>query len=379
LLDSTRAALDNAGMNYRRIDLRKYPLRRAPRAYRALGVFLWISALVSFAFFVDAAIGADVSPAPRAIERIPRTSKELDLAHETSDYACLQLPAGVALAPARFETETSPGSVKLVGSSLGAAALPVDSGRWPAVSFGVRINKADQADLPRLTGGTILDRVNNYYVCLQVRVERASPAGVPFLHYQPLAAVGEYGQEEKTEKFAALQQTAVANVRSLGLFVKSGGARQPDNLRTMVLSIKGSRVVAGDMSDPPRLEPSLEMIFVRMRVAQAKAGDKAPPAIEIHTFSTTDDLKRLVYVAPYVTPDKLEECGLTSTIRLTEYTFGGQYPSARATRGLKFRSRGEFDLAQLDAYARSAGMKGAALDNLTEVLDAVIDGRLKAP
>lgn len=239
------------------------------------------------------------------------------------------------------------------------------------------MNKDDKADLPRLTRRAILERINSNYVCLQVRVERALPTGEPFLHVQPIAAVGEYGQPDRSEKFASLQQTAVSNVRSLGLYLKPGEPRQADNLRTLVLSTKGNRIVPGDTSDPLRLEPSLELIFVRLRVAEAKAGATEPPAVEIHAFSTTDDLKRLVYVAPYVPPAKLDDCGMTSTIRLTEYAMAGQSPSARATRGLKFQARGSFDISELDAYAGGANLKGAALDNLTDVLDAVIDGRLK--
>jgi hypothetical protein len=376
-LDSALTALDNAVMDGPRFHSRTIPIRRAPRDPRALGVFLWVVGVAIIAPCGGLARGADIVPTSRVIERIPRTSKELDVAHEKSNDACVLLPAGEPLTPARFESDLKSGELKLAGGATGVGVLPPDSGRWPALSFGVTMNKDDKADLPRLSRRMILDKISSNYVCLQVRVERAPAGGAPFLHYQPIAAVGAYGHTERTEKFASLQQTAVANVRSLGLFVKPGEARQADNLRTLILTTKGKRVVAGDTSNPPQLEPSLEMIFVRLRIAPAKAGSTAPPAVEIHTFSTTDDLKRLVYVDPYTAPERFDACGMTSTIRLTEFAYGGHYPSARATRGLKFQSRGHFEMAELDAYARDAHLKGGALDHLTDVLDAVIDGRLK--
>jgi len=371
------AALDNAVMDVASLQSRTNFKRRTPRTNRALGVFSWIIVLAIVADWSTLIRAADIVSTSRVIERIPHTAKELDLAHEKSDSACVLLPAGEPLAPARFETEVKTVDLKLAGSATTGTVLPPDSGRWPALSFGVNMTKSDQALLPRLSRRLILEKIKNNYVCLQVRVERAPAGGAPFLHYQPLAAVGEYGHTERTEKFASLQQTAVANVRSLGLFVKPGEQREADNLRTVVLATKGSRVVAGNTGNPPKLEPTLEMIFVRLRVPPAKANSTAPPTVEIHTFCTTDDLKRLVYVSGYTAPDKFDDCGMTSTILITEFAYAGQYPSARATRGLKFQSRGEFEMSELNAYARDARLKGGALDNLTDVLDAVIDGRLK--
>jgi len=371
-------ALDNASMVDRRLNNVTTNERQTPAFARAqfshaLRLFVCCCAAFGGALTVTNLRAAGTLPATRVLERIPRTVKELDAAHLKSPYACEQLPAGVPLAPAKFQAATSAPTVTTNSATPGELA----SGRWPALTFGVRMTAADQARLPRFTSGKIMDRVNKNYVSLQVRVDRAGAAEVPYLHYQPLAAVGAFAQAEQTEKFASLQQAAVQDVRSLGLFCKPDEPRTADNLRTLVLSTKGRRVVADDTAEPPNLEPSLELIFIRMRVP-ASTTDAASAAVEIHAFITTHDLKQLVYLEPYETPAKPVDCALNSTIRLTDYSYGGQYPSARATRGIKYRERGRYETSALDAHARVAGLTSGALDNLTAVLDDVIDGRVKA-
>ena len=123
-----------------------------------------------------------------------------------------------------------------------------DWGRWPIIDYGTRMTAADQKELPFFTSASILDVINNTYICLQARVHRASPDGAPYLHYQPIAGAGEYIQSAKTTAFAACQQVAVSNVRGLGLFLKPTDRRKPQTLRTLVVSLKGSKLLPNEES-----------------------------------------------------------------------------------------------------------------------------------
>ena len=96
--------------------------------------------------------------------------------------------------------------------------------------------------------------------------------------------------------------------------------------------------------------------------------------LELHAFATSGDRRRLHYLKPFAIPEKLDECGIQSTVRITEYLLAGQYPSARAARRIHYRAIASLSMDQLDQYATAAGWSGDALDNLTEILDAVIDG-----
>lgn len=311
------------------------------------------------------------------IEQVPRTPEEVDLAHAKSQFPCTQLPAGAALVQKGFG-ERVYYDVKLQANGAAATkSLLFDWGRWPVVSFGTRMTEEDRAELPLLTSGAILERVDNSYISIQVRVHRAAPDGAPYLHYVPMAGVGAYGKPEKTEEFTALQQAAVNGVRGLGLFLKPGQARTPRTLRTLVVAIKGQQVVVDDRSNEITLKPSLELMFVRMRMVEVTPGAAAAEAVQLHAFGTRRGVTELVYFAPCKAPEKLDECSLRSTIRITEYTFAGQYPSARATRRLQFRAREEFSIASLNEHAKQTRGAAHAFDYLTETLDAIIDGKVK--
>ena len=239
------------------------------------------------------------------------------------------------------------------------------------------MTEEDQKALPFFTSSMILDVVNNTYISMQVRVHRAAPAGTPYLHYIPCACVGEYGKTEKSEEFAALQQVAVNNVRGLGLFLKPGQTRSAVALRTLVIGIKGTKIVENKESGETQLQPTLELLFIRMRMATVKSGASPADSVELRSFATTDGLSRLVSFKPYANPASPDECDLRSTIRITEYEMAGQMPSRRAAREVRINAAREFTIAALDEYAARAGLAGDAFDNLTEILDAIIDGKLK--
>ncbi len=97
----------------------------------------------------------------------------------------------------------------------------------------------------------------------------------------------------------------------------------------------------------------------------------------LHSFATKDELTKICYMRPYEPPADATECDVTSTIYFTDYTYAGQYPTAQAARACRYNSRAVFTVAELNRYAASRSWPGDALDNLTELLDAIIDGQVR--
>jgi hypothetical protein len=271
------------------------PMTRWPgfaKAPALLFCWLWCAARVC---------GADAAPlVTRIIERIPRTPAEVAEAHEKSNLACVQLPRDVPLVQPSFDQHLYY-DVKAAGA-VAPQSLLFDWGRWPIIDYGTRMTAADRKELPFFTSSSILDVIDNTYVCLQVRVHRAAPDGVPYLHYLPIAGVGEYIQAKTTTEFAALQQVAVSNVRGLGLFLKTTDRREPQTLRTLVVSIKGTKLIPNEESGELQPVPTLELLLVRMRADPTKLRSSPADAVKLHAFGTIDGLQKLVYFKPYAAP-----------------------------------------------------------------------------
>jgi hypothetical protein len=366
----------------------------------------------------------------KLLYRVPRTEQEVALGHEQSRVAALQLAGGspletgdevqrvwydVVLAGGKDHDGTPDGGPldrekpRGSGNSTLERSLPYDYTRRGVLCFGTRMSARDQADLPLLTSAAILDRINTNYVSLHVRVHRDVAGGEPYLHYRPEVAVGVYGQPDASIAFAALQQNALRDVRALGLFVKRGEPLSPSRLRTLVIANKGQLVLEDTTTGTIDVGPSLELMFIRARPhvaaadtkstvvaaagsgengaagGKARAGGKAGAAtrnevgsceLDLHAFATSGDRRRLHYLKPFAIPEKLGDCSIQSTVRITEYLLAGQYPSARAARQIHFSAIASLPIERLDQYAAAEGWSGDALDNLTEILDAIIDGKI---
>jgi hypothetical protein len=289
----------------------------------------------------------------------------------------VQLAEGAPLAQKGFDQRVYYDVKRSRAGSPVKESLLFDWGRWPVIDYGTRMTEEDRKALPFFTSGVILDVVDNTYITMQARVHRSSPDGEPYLHYVPIAGAGEYGKLDGTTEFATLQQVAVSNVRGLGLFLKPGQPRSAQALRTLIVSIKGNKLIPNEESDEIKTAPTLELLLVRMRIDPARQSAAPADAVRLHAFGTIDGLTKLVHFKPYATPENPDDCTIRSTIRITEYSLAGQLPSARAARHVRIRSAKEFTIQALDEYARRAGLAGDAFDNMTEILDAIIDGKLK--
>src|SRR5262249_45801501 len=117
-------------------------------------------------------------------------------------------------------------------------------------------------------------------------------------------------------------------------------------------------------------------VFIRARESETNK-DEAEPRVILHTFATSDQRTRLQYFKQFEIPAKADECSIKSTIYFTEFSFG-LIPAAKATRKISTQTRTSFALADLDKFAAEQHLDGAALDNMTEILDAIIDGKVAA-
>lgn len=303
----------------------------------------------------------------KTVSSLPRTEEELAEAHAQSKAASLQVPVGDPLQLPDFKGHTEYDiTVRKDGAAV-TKKLPYDYCRLGAISYGMQLTADDQANLPSVSKGRIMTKVDGNYISVQMRVQREPETGAIYLYYKPFAAVGAYG-ESTTQEFAPLIEDSVRNARGLGLWVKSGTPASAEAFRTFVGISLDTLSNADPAGGPDQLAPHYELFFVRARVE----GDQ----VALHTFTTNEYRTRLNYLPPYQDPATREDCNVVSTIYFTEYTAAKQSPSAKAARQIDIHARSSFAMEELDAYAAAEGWTGDALDNLTELLDAIIDGKL---
>lgn len=312
---------------------------------------------------------------PNVIHRVPRTDAELKAAHAANEAnAALEVPAGQPLEVSGF--------AERVTHRLGDApprrrlrrrgpTSEVQASRIGVLSLGMEMTPQDQANLPYLSGNTILGIVNAYYVGIQARVER-EPGGAPYLFHRALGVVGLYADRRQTQASTDLVSQSLKELRGLGLLVPAGVEPEPEQLRTLVLVNRSTLAVPAAGQAAPQIKHVYELMFLRARVT----GDERNPQVAVHAFGTSDERTRLHHYPPYKPPTRLHECGIAATIFFTEYGFGGIVPSAKATRKATVNSQSSFSTAELDAFAARQGLSGGWLDNVTPTLDAIIDRRL---
>lgn len=298
------------------------------------------------------------------LRKLPRTDEEVVAAFNASKNASIQVAVGEPLEVADFSLDTTY-DVTVAGQKQ---KRPFKFERLGALTFGMAITPADEADLPAASKGTILERVNGNYISIQLRPQKDVETGAIYLYYKPFAAIGSYNKQG-TQEFSPLMEDSVRDFRGIGLFVKQGTPITAEALRTFVAI---NKTLIADVKDPDAPQPNIvvnyEFTFARAYVD----GDK----VSLHTFATNEFRQQLHYLQTSEAPRSFSECGVQSTLYFTKYTAAKQSPSEKALRRTSFNARSSYWLADLDKYAASAGLDGGAWDNLTDVLDAIIAGKV---
>jgi hypothetical protein len=317
----------------------------------------------------DASVTAAEGPrwVAQILRKLPRDVRDVEAAFEQSRNASLQLSVGEPMEAPDFSQET------VFDVTVGGQKqkLKFQFGRLGALTYGMELTAADQANLPAVSKSRIMQRITENYISIQIRPQRDVASGAIYLYYKPFAAIGSY-IAPNTQEFAPLMEDSVRNFRGIGLFVKPGAPINAENLRTFVGI---NKTMITDEQDPdapkPALFPNFEFTFVRARVEGQK--------VVLHTFVTNEHRQRLHYLKPYVAPQSPDECSIKSTILFTEYSVAKQSPSAKALRRTWINSQASYPVVELDKYAADQNWSGDAFDNLTELLDAMIDGRFPSP
>ncbi len=198
----------------------------------------------------------------KLIHRVPRTMAEVAEAHAQCKNSAVRIPAGSPLVVDGF-SERIAYDVTLAGDDRqGTRSLLFGALRLGTLAFGLDMTKSDQKNLPLLSSSIIMSHINGTYVSVQVRVHRELPAGPPYLHYRPLAAMGAYGKPSRSTDFEELVEESIDNVRGLGLFVKEGAPLSAESLRTLVIANK-CRVAKPDAATgQTRILPYYDLFFV---------------------------------------------------------------------------------------------------------------------
>src|SRR5690606_30413680 len=117
------------------------------------------------------------------------------------------------------------------GGEAVAKKLPYEYSRLGVISYGLELEPADEANLPTVSRGRILSKVNGNYISIQLRLQRDPATGNVYLYYKPFAAIGAYGADT-TQEFAALMEDSVRNCRGVGLWVAKGEKPSAEAFRT---------------------------------------------------------------------------------------------------------------------------------------------------
>ncbi len=300
----------------------------------------------------------------KIIRKLPRRESDIILAHQqsTSD-TCQPLPRGEPLEITRF-------TPSLLGHSPLSEAKnqSIPSTRRHVLSVGFDMLASDRAGLPVLSGGEIQSYLNENYVSIQVIVRRDLLDGILYLHHRPMAAIAAYRKPALSQELTGAISTSLENYRSLGMLLRPDEVPNPRNLRTLVLIHKGEHQ---PLSSSKRLNPTFayEYVFIRARQTEKEG-------LALNTFVTRDSRQTLHQLRPCFTPASASQASIKTDLCFTTYDASGLVPKSSATRHSTLNEVASFSFSNLHEFARSQGWKGDAMDNLSDTLDAIIDGNI---
>jgi hypothetical protein len=244
---------------------------------------------------------------------------------------------------------------------IGSRELPVPMARRSVMTLGLTMTAAEQATLPLLSASTIQSRIDRQFVTVQALVRRDLDTGRLCLHDRAAAAQLQFATPRISVNFEDLVKISLADTRSLGLFSVEDRRTATEPPRTLVLLTRNGTKL-------------LEYCFLHARPAKTATEEDD---LEIHAFSTTKDMTVVKYLRPFAIPQSTADCDIVGSIALTRYAADGLTPTAAEVRSLDIHSQAEFTVERLNAYAREQKLGEHYLDRLSDVLDAIVAGKLK--
>ena len=243
-------------------------------------------------------------------------------------------------------------------------ALPTPVMMRAALSVSFDMQRDDQRSLPTLSGGKILDYVQGHFVAVSVRVCKDLDDGLLHLHHRPIASTMKYTGSRLSQESEDLIRKSVDAFRSVGVLIKPEEKRKVDAWRTAVLLHKNSQQATSEFGRPIDL---YDYVFIRGR--ESASGRQ----LNLHSFSTSEGRKFLVYLQPYRFPTRPDQGSILAWIHFTDYRLGSLIPTKSVTRKTQLRTEQKFPIADLDKLAEEKGWKSFA-ESVPQCLDMIIDG-----
>jgi hypothetical protein len=304
----------------------------------------------------------------KTISKLPMAFREIDQEFQRSRAeACELIPAGESLEISSYTSVLTERD-----RTEGRNRQLIPSSRRDLFSVGLEFERRDQEALPALSRGTIVDYLNEHYVSIQGRIRRDLLDRKPYYHHRPLALTARYRGTKLTQKFEPIVAQSIREFHSLGLFVPGDTRlKRPENYRTIVLLFRTEMLVPGGS----RSRESFEFAFIRGREEGSGEGLQLQP----HIFITSQGRTQLEYLRLSPRPLSPLRCGVLGRIAVTEFDSAGIYPTQSATRSYRLDSRSTWFLDEsIAAYCQQQAWRGGFAENVTGVLDAIIDGHLTA-
>ncbi len=298
----------------------------------------------------------------KTLSVLPQTQREVETAFSrSSSDACEQIAQGEPLEISSFVPYLT------ARDRLPSGQRPLASARHSLFSVGLEFEASDRAALPNVSGGIIADYLNKNCVLVQGRVRRDLLDRKLYFHHRPLVVTAQYRGSRLSEPFEPLVADKIREFHGIGLFVPETRILTAEKLRTLVLIFKNDILRPGSS----RSREQYEFAFILGR--EGEAAD----LLDHHVFVTTDDRQTLNYLAPYNQPLRPSQSSILGRIAVTDYDSTGIYPTASATRSFKLDTRTKYSLDELETYCLDKKLAGGFHQNLTQVLNAIIDDQLE--
>lgn len=299
----------------------------------------------------------------KTFHQLPRSEAEFAKAFErAASSSCVLVPEGYPLELSSFTPFAAGGHKLLKGQEL-----PPPSIRRHAVSIGLAVSPGDRHALPALTGHLIVSYIQEHFVSIQARIVKDPLTLGLFLAPEPMAATAKFQGALITERIQPAVRSSIQNFRSLGLLIEHGREPRPESLRTLVLVHKYLLAKPGSRTSS-RPRPQYELVIIR--------GREKDGHLELHSFVTSNSRRVLHYLGESRKPRRTTDCNIQATIYFSEYSHASLVPVKGIVRKSLVKSQSHFSLDKLKVFVKHRHWEGDVWDNVTEVLDNIIDGKI---
>ena len=306
----------------------------------------------------------------RAMTSLPKTGREV---HDA--FMAIQARSCEVLPP-----------TKLLNYAGGRAQRSDETFNAVVLTVGLKVSATDQAQLPKLSRGSIVNYLRENFIGIQVKIER-DDAGRPLIDDHAVAGLCRFAAPTLTADPYALIVQSIKDIRVLGVYpgrFKASAARlaagpevpatepadvqektpKPSDSQTLVM-LHGHRQLS-----PTAAASSAsavwegEFVFLHALAAEPDRKDVGP-----FMFVTSENRTKLHKVKIAYPPSSVTSCDVQADITFTAYEYGGQLPKESAVRRSLVFDEWSVSVADADRWVKDQGLEGGALDNLTAVLD----------